>query len=149
MGQALPVAIGACFARPGERVHHVTADGELMMSLAELHTAVRYHLPLTVIVIVIVLNDHGFGQERHNLTRAGRARDHAAHPTPDLAALAEAMGAVGYRVDGPDGLHTLKHVLGHRPDEGVILVDIHVDPGYLNPASAHVAAAMSAGAHGL
>ncbi|PRH79995.1 hypothetical protein C6N75_06650 [Streptomyces solincola] len=41
IGQALPVAIGACFARPGERVHHITADGELMMSLAELHTAVR------------------------------------------------------------------------------------------------------------
>ncbi|NED06918.1 thiamine pyrophosphate-binding protein [Streptomyces sp. SID6648] len=143
IGQALPVAIGACFARPGERVHHVTADGELMMSLAELHTAVRYHLPLTV----IVLNDHGFGQERHNLTRAGRPRDHAAHPTPDLAALAEAMGATGYRVTRSDELPTLKRVLSHRPDDGVVLVDVRIDPAYLNPASAHVAAAMAAGAH--
>lgn len=36
---------GACFARPGQRVFNVTADGELMMPLAGFHTAVRYQLP--------------------------------------------------------------------------------------------------------
>jgi thiamine pyrophosphate-dependent acetolactate synthase large subunit-like protein len=143
IGQALPVAIGACFARPGHRVYNVTADGELMMSLAELHTAVRYRLPLTV----IVLNDHGFGQERHNLDRAGSPGHYAAHPSPDLAAVARAMGATGYRITDPDGLYTLKKAMDHRPEDGVVLVDIRIDPVYLNPASAHVAAAMAQHAH--
>ena len=137
IGQALPVAIGACFARPNERVFHVTADGELMMALAELHTAIRYRLPLTI----VVLNDHGFGQERHNLSRTGRPIRYASHPTPDLAALAEAMGAQGHRITHVSDLK----VLEREPDcdEGVVLADVHIDPLYLNPASAHVAAAMA------
>ncbi|MFE9601375.1 thiamine pyrophosphate-binding protein [Streptomyces hokutonensis] len=137
IGQSLPVAIGACFARPGQRVFNVTADGELMMSLAEFHTAVRYRLPLTV----VVLNDHGFGQERHNLTRAGRSTYHANHPTPDLVSVAQAMGATGYRVTHPDELVNLRQAFNHQ--QGVVLVDIHIDPSYLNPASAYVASAMS------
>ncbi|MFJ6895152.1 thiamine pyrophosphate-binding protein [Streptomyces hokutonensis] len=137
IGQSLPVAIGACFARPGRRVFNVTADGELMMSLAEFHTAVRYRLPLTV----VVLNDHGFGQERHNLHRAGRSTHHANHPTPDLASFARAMGATGYRVTHPDELLHLRQAFNHQ--RGVVLIDIHIDPSYLNPASAYVASAMS------
>jgi acetolactate synthase-1/2/3 large subunit len=141
IGQALPVAIGACFARHGQRVFNVTADGELMMSLAEFHTAVRYQLPLTI----IVLNDHGFGQERHNLTRAGRDTRHAAHHTPDLASFAESMGASGYRITCPDELTILRKAFSHQ--QGVVLVDVHIDPAYLNPASAHVASAMNRHAH--
>ena len=137
IGQALPVAIGACFARPNERVFHVTADGELMMALAELHTAIRYRLPLTI----VVLNDHGFGQERHNLSRTGRPTRYASHPTPDLAALAEAMGAQGHRITHFRDLKVLEREPDH--DEGVVLADIHIDPLYLNPASAHLAAAMA------
>lgn len=138
IGQALPVAIGACFARPGQRVFHVTADGELMMSLAELHTAIRYRLPITI----VVLNDNGFGQERHNLARAGHLVDHAAHPSPDLAALAQTLGASGYSITHPGELTVLKRALDHNERDGVVLVDVHIDPTYLNPASAHVAAAM-------
>ena len=141
IGQSLPVAIGACFARPGQRVFNVTADGELMMSLAEFHTAVRYRLPLTV----IVLNDHGFGQERHNLTRAGRDTHYATHRTPDLASFAESMGASGYRITCPNELTTLKRAFDHQ--QGVVLIDIHIDPAYLNPASAYVASAMNRSAH--
>lgn len=137
IGQALPVAIGACFARPGERVFHVTADGEFMMALAEFHTAIRYRLPLTV----VVLNDHGFGQERHNLKRAGRPAHHADHASPDLVALAQAMGAHGYRITQFSELARLKRAADD--DQGVVLVDVRIDPTYLNPASAHVAAVMA------
>jgi thiamine pyrophosphate-dependent acetolactate synthase large subunit-like protein len=137
IGQALPVAIGGCFARPGERMYHVTADGEFLMGMADFHTAVRYRLPLTV----IVLNDQGFGQERHNLHRAGQPTGYADHASPDLAALAQAMGAHGYRITCPQEIPVLKEALDH--EQGVVLVDVHIDPAYLNPASAHVAAAMS------
>jgi acetolactate synthase I/II/III large subunit len=137
IGQALPVAIGGCFARPGERMYHVTADGEFLMGIADFHTAVRYRLPLTV----IVLNDHGFGQERHNLHRAGGPAGYADHASPDLTAFARSMGAHGYRITSPQEIPVLKEALDH--EQGVVLVDVHIDPAYLNPASAHVAAAMS------
>lgn len=140
IGQALPVAMGACFAQPGRRVYHVTGDGEFLMALAEFETAVRYQLPLTV----VVLNDHGFGQERHNLARARHLTDHATYPSPDLAAVARSLGAVGHRVTRPRELSNLKHALGHQ--RGVVLVDLHIDPQYLNPASAQVGVAMAAAA---
>jgi acetolactate synthase I/II/III large subunit len=67
IGQSLPIALGACFARPGRRVFLVTGDGDLMMGLSEFDTAVRYGLALTI----VVLNDRAFGQQRHNLARRG------------------------------------------------------------------------------
>jgi acetolactate synthase I/II/III large subunit len=77
IGQGLSVAIGACFAHPGERITHVTADGALMMGLAEFDTAVRYSLPLTV----VVLNDHSMGEERHNLAHKGMPTKYADYPS--------------------------------------------------------------------
>ncbi|WP_165956358.1 thiamine pyrophosphate-binding protein [Streptomyces hainanensis] len=139
IGQALPVAVGACFARAGSRVVHVTGDGDLMMSLAELDTAVRYRLPLTV----VVLNDQGFGQERHNLRRTAAGPGPADHPSPDLAALASAFGAAGHRIEGPTELAELHAAMAHR--EGPVLVDIRVNPAYRNPASEAVARALSHG----
>ncbi|MFF2024217.1 thiamine pyrophosphate-binding protein [Streptomyces sp. NPDC058171] len=139
IGQALAVAIGACFARPGERVFHVTGDGELMMGLADLHTAVRYGLDLTV----VVLNDQGFAQERHNLARSGRPTAHADHPAPDLAALARSLGAVGHTIAGTAQLPLLRHAVPARSGSGVVLIDVRIDPAYLNPASERIAAVLT------
>jgi acetolactate synthase I/II/III large subunit len=133
LGQALPVALGGCFARPGERVHLVTADGELMMSLAEFDTAIRYRLPLTV----IVLNDQAFGQERHNLVRKSQPTTYAEHPAPDLTALAAAFGARGYRVGHAGELDVLGKALSEA--DGTVLVDVATNPDYLNPASRDIA----------
>jgi thiamine pyrophosphate-dependent acetolactate synthase large subunit-like protein len=46
IGQGLSIAIGVCFARPGKRVTHVTADAAFMMNVADLYTAVAHKLPL-------------------------------------------------------------------------------------------------------
>jgi thiamine pyrophosphate-dependent acetolactate synthase large subunit-like protein len=133
IGQGLSVAIGGCFARPGERITHVTADGALMMGLAEFDTAVRYSLPLTV----VVLNDQSMGQERHNLIRKGIPASYADYPSPDLVALAGAYGATGYRIENPDQLDRLPAALAH--DAGVVVVDIRINGDYLNPASRDIA----------
>jgi len=133
IGQALPVAIGACFSQPGRRIFNITADGELMMSLPELGTAVRYNLPLTV----IVLDDRGFGQERHNLRRAQLPTELADYDSTDLSALATAFGAISYRIEGPADLPQLRSALGHT--DGVVVIDILVNPEYLNPASSTIA----------
>lgn len=50
MGYAVPAAIGAAFARPGQPVVALVGDGGLGMTLAELETIARYNLPITTIV---------------------------------------------------------------------------------------------------
>jgi acetolactate synthase I/II/III large subunit len=57
IGQGLSIAIGVCFAKPGKRITHVTADAAFMMNVADFYTAVSFRLPLTV----IVLNDQAVG----------------------------------------------------------------------------------------
>jgi thiamine pyrophosphate-dependent acetolactate synthase large subunit-like protein len=137
LGQGLSVAIGACFARPDERVTHVTADGDFMMGLAEFDTAARYSLPLTI----VVLNDQSMGQERHNLVRKGIPTSYADYPSPDFVALASAFGATGYRIDVPEQLDRLPAILAH--DKGVALVDVRINGDYLNPASRDIAQHLS------
>jgi thiamine pyrophosphate-dependent acetolactate synthase large subunit-like protein len=137
IGQALPVAIGACCADPHRRVVHVTGDGELMMSFGELHTAVRYSLPLTV----VVLNDSGYGQERHDLNNKDRPCGHADHPTPDFAAIARCMGAAGYRIDTPASVDQLKTALAHR--NGLVVIDVRINPAYRSPAHETVSRAIA------
>jgi acetolactate synthase-1/2/3 large subunit len=121
LGQGLATAIGAAFARAGERVTHFTGDGDFMMQAAELHTAVLHDLPLTV----VVLNDEGFGQERHSLEHKGMPFTEAMTPSPDLARFAESLGAKGHRFDRVEQLADLPRLL--REAEGVVVLDVRIN----------------------
>ena len=61
MGFAVPASIGAQLANPKLRPLVLVGDGAFQMTGMELATAVRYGLN----PIVIVLNNHGYGTERH------------------------------------------------------------------------------------
>ncbi|MFP5489077.1 MAG: thiamine pyrophosphate-binding protein, partial [Acidimicrobiia bacterium] len=50
MGFALPAAIGAAIARPGEPIVAMVGDGGLSMTLGELETIARYRLPITIVL---------------------------------------------------------------------------------------------------
>ncbi len=60
LGSGMPMAIGAQLAEPARRTIAIVGDGGFQMSALELSTAVRYNLP----IIVILLNNHGYGTER-------------------------------------------------------------------------------------
>jgi acetolactate synthase-1/2/3 large subunit len=60
IGSALPNAIAMKLARPEKPVVLVTGDGSLGFYIAEMDTAVRYKLP----IVIIVGNDAGWGLER-------------------------------------------------------------------------------------
>jgi TPP-dependent 2-oxoacid decarboxylase len=61
MGFAVPAGIGAHFANPNLRPLVLVGDGAFQMTGMELSTAVRFGLN----PIVIVLNNRGYGTERH------------------------------------------------------------------------------------
>ena len=60
MGAGLPVAIAAKLVYPDRPVIAICGDGGFMMNSQELETATRLKLQL----LVIILNDNGFGMIR-------------------------------------------------------------------------------------
>ncbi|MEV0344732.1 thiamine pyrophosphate-binding protein [Nonomuraea sp. NPDC050680] len=134
IGQALGVSIGAAFAKEGERVTVVLGDGCLMMSLNELATARRYDLPLTV----VVMNDGGYGQERHSLRAKGYPVTGSEHSWPDIARIAEGFGIPSHSIERAESLALIPHVLDQAI--GPVLFDVHIDPDAQNRAFADIAA---------
>src|SRR4051794_28965976 len=76
----------------------------------------------------------------HSLAAKGLARSLADYATPDLAAVAHAMGGSGLRIDSPAGLDQLPAALAEA--DGTLLVDVHVNPAFVSPASAEIARRM-------
>jgi thiamine pyrophosphate-dependent acetolactate synthase large subunit-like protein len=91
MGLGMGSAVGAAFAERNPLTVLVVGDAGFMMALSELETAVRFKLPL----VVIVFNDGGFGSEVAILDRQGVPFNVAQFPTPDLDEVARGLGADG------------------------------------------------------
>ena len=60
MGFSVPAALGACVAKPDDRVLVIVGDGAFQMTGQEMSSLIRLgHNP-----VVIVLDNHGYGTER-------------------------------------------------------------------------------------
>jgi len=91
LGTGLPFAIGAKLAAPGRTVFCVTGDSAFRFNMQELETAVRYELPIIVIVAV----DGAYGMEKSAQRRVfGREADWygSNHAPVRYDKVAEAMG---------------------------------------------------------
>jgi acetolactate synthase-1/2/3 large subunit len=60
IGSALPMAIGASFAKPGHMILVITGDGGFQLNIQELQTVVHHTLP----VKILLLNNSGYGMIR-------------------------------------------------------------------------------------
>ncbi|GAB2640931.1 thiamine pyrophosphate-binding protein [Gordonia jinhuaensis] len=92
IGLGLYTALGSALARPDRLGVLGTGDGGFLMSIAELETAVRLHIPL----VVIVYNDSAYGAEVHHFGDADMTT--VTFPDVDIAAIARGFGAVGVTV---------------------------------------------------
>ena len=99
-GFGLPAAIGAKVAAPGRQVIALVGDGGMAQSLAEFSTAVRYRLP----VIVVVVNNGYLAMEKDRMQMANMAYEVTSLTNPDFARFAEICGGAGYRVEHSDDL---------------------------------------------
>jgi acetolactate synthase-1/2/3 large subunit len=105
LGWSFPAALGAQCAAPNRKVVCFTGDGGFYYHLAELESARRCRIPVTV----VVNNNSGFGQ---NLTgvrriagnRPGRGEALVRFGPTDFAAVAQNFGVRGIRVDHPAAL---------------------------------------------
>jgi len=74
MGFAIPATVGACVAKPDQRVITICGDGAFQMTGNELSTIIRHGFA----PIVIILDNHGYGTER--FLHAGEWRYNEIHP---------------------------------------------------------------------
>ncbi|WP_201746247.1 acetolactate synthase 3 large subunit [Veronia nyctiphanis] len=124
MGFGLPAAMGVKFALPDAEVLCVTGDGSIQMNIQELSTALQYDIP----VKIINLNNRFLGMVKQwqDMIYQGRHSHSYMDSVPDFAAITEAYGHVGIRINHPSELESeLKRGLAMK--NKLVFFDINVD----------------------
>jgi acetolactate synthase-1/2/3 large subunit len=123
MGYGFPAAIGAQFACPDKVVFDIAGDGSIQMNIQELATAVQYRLP----VKIVILNNGFLGMVRQwqQLFFNKRYSSSCMQCQPDFVKLAEAYGAVGFRVTKPDKVREVIDKAIKTP--GPVIIDFKVE----------------------
>jgi pyruvate dehydrogenase (quinone) len=120
MANALPQAIGVQASQPGRQVITLSGDGGIAMLLGDLITLRQQQLP----VKVVVFSNGALAFVELEMKAAGFVNYGTTLENPDFAALAQALGLHGQRVERPDELEpALRAAFDH---EGPALVDVVV-----------------------
>lgn len=122
MGYGLGAAIGAAYGT-GERSVLITGDGSFGMNLNEIATAVRYNIP----VVVIVMNNGVLGMVRQwqTLFYDKHYSNSILERKTDFTALARAFGADGETVTTPEELD--ESLVRAFKAEGPYIIDCKID----------------------
>ena len=118
MANAMLQAIGAQASHPGRQVVSLSGDGGFAMMMGDLLSLTQLQLP----VKVVVLNNGTLGFVELEMKAGGFLDTGTALKNPDFAAMAEAVGIKGVRVEDPQMLEgAVRDVLGHN---GPALLDV-------------------------
>jgi acetolactate synthase-1/2/3 large subunit len=101
LGFAFPTALGAKVGNPNRQVVAISGDGGFMFAASELASAVQEGINLVTLVFNNGTLGASFADQKHNF--GGRVFGTKLH-NPDFVKLAEAHGALGMKVSGPDEL---------------------------------------------
>ncbi|MGO9422684.1 ubiquinone-dependent pyruvate dehydrogenase [Roseiarcus sp.] len=118
MANAMLQAIGAQAACPGRQVISLSGDGGFGMMMGEFMTLTQAKLP----VKLVVFNNGTLGFVEMEMKASGFLDTQCDLKNPNFAAMAEAMGVKGIRVEKPGDLEAaLTAAFAH---EGPVLVDV-------------------------
>ncbi|AWJ94744.1 pyruvate oxidase (plasmid) [Azospirillum baldaniorum] len=122
MAPGVPYAIAAQLAHPGRQVVAYVGDGGFSMLMADFATAVKYKLPIKV----IISNNNSLGQIKWEQIAMLGNPEYVCDLQPiDFAKVAEACGGRGFTITDPkDCGATLDAALAHP---GPVVVDCLVD----------------------
>jgi pyruvate dehydrogenase (quinone) len=124
MAPGMPYAIGIQHAFPSRQVIAYVGDGGFAMLMGEFLTAIQHRLPVTI----VVSNNNSLGQILWEQMVLGYPEHGVRYPEPfvNYAALAEANGALGVKVERPGQVRgAIQQALRH---DGPALVDVNVNP---------------------
>jgi pyruvate dehydrogenase (quinone)/pyruvate oxidase len=123
MAPGLPYAIAAQVAHPHRQVIAFVGDGGFSMLMAEVVTAVKYQLPIKVVVI----SNGTLGQIKwEQMVFLGNPEYGCDLAPIDFAAFAHACGAVGFTVEDPKDCGRMMDEFLNAP--GPAVLDAKVDP---------------------
>jgi thiamine pyrophosphate-dependent acetolactate synthase large subunit-like protein len=151
IGAGPGVTVGAALALKGSGrlVIGICGDGDFLMGVTALWTAVHYGLPL----LLVVANNRSFFNDEIHQERVARMRgrpvenkwigQRISDPDIDLAAMGRAQGALGF---GPveragDLGAVLSEAIAAVEGGAVAVVDVRVEPGYAPATTAALAPA--------
>ena len=123
LGAGIPMGIGAKLASPDREVMVVTGDGSFLFNGCELDTAVRYEIP----IVVVIGNDSSWGMIAHGQelawekTIGTKLRDDI-----DYVKFAESFGAKGEMITK---IEDIGPAVDRAKKSGIpAVVDIRIDP---------------------
>lgn len=121
MANAMAQAIGAQAANPGRQVVSLSGDGGFTMLMGDLLSLVQLKLP----VKVVVFNNGALGFIELEQKSTGFLDFGTDFVNPNLAAMAEAVGIKGVRIERPEEVEAkLAEAMAH---DGPVLVDAVVN----------------------
>lgn len=106
MGWTLPAALGVKLAKPRRQVIGIVGDGDFMMTLQELHTAVQHDIRTVMVVLdnqgwiaIKDLQQDAYGEDRASAVDFTTKRGDLVRP--DFRAIAEGFGCYSESVGAP------------------------------------------------
>jgi len=126
MGYGTPAGMGAKVARPEEDVWVIDGDGCFQMTCQELATMTTENIPIKI----GILNNAYLGMVRQwqELFYDGRFSGiYLTQDCPDYVKLAEAYGAIGFRVEHPEEVEPVVEKAQSIKDRTVV-IDFRCDP---------------------
>jgi acetolactate synthase-1/2/3 large subunit len=128
MGFGVPAAIAAKLTRPDRPVMALVGDGGFAMTATEMRIAAALDLPITV----VVFTDNSLNRIELRQQLMGYPPTATRMGGSDLAALAEAMGCDGVRVDTASGLEKALADFGPRSQASSgsrpLVIEARIDP---------------------
>jgi pyruvate dehydrogenase (quinone) len=121
MANAMPQAIGAQCAYPGRQIISLSGDGGFTMLMGEFLSLVQLGLP----VKIVVFNNGALGFIELEQKSTGFINTGTDFNNPNFAAMAEAVGVRGIRIERPEEVESgISAALSHK---GPVLVDAVVN----------------------
>ncbi len=125
LGFGMPAAIGCQIAMPEKQVIALCGDGGFQMTMGDFSTAIKYNLPITV----IIYNNFAYHFIELEQMKEGVAQCYTKLDNPDYAQLAKAFGGQGFTVTNSHELRpTLEKALA---TPAPCIVDVHTNPDEL------------------
>ncbi|MGI8552007.1 MAG: thiamine pyrophosphate-dependent enzyme [Dehalococcoidia bacterium] len=123
MANGLPYSIAAQIAYPERQCVAFVGDGGFTMLMGEFATAVKYKLPIKVVII----KNNVLGQIKwEQMVFLGNPQFGVELEPIDFVRYAEACGGVGFRIDDPQRADALMQQALNTP--GPVLIEAVVDP---------------------
>ncbi|MBF0499725.1 MAG: acetolactate synthase large subunit [Candidatus Riflebacteria bacterium] len=124
MGISLPGAIAAKKEFPAKNVVALCGDGGFLMNVQDLITAVRYKIPITV----VIWNDNCYGMIKWKQTLTYCKSSNVDLVNPDFVMLAKSFGCRGIQISSADQFRpALQEAFSHTDCPTVIAVPIDYD----------------------